>query len=81
MDFSAIYGPLDKQACVYFSFLTILFFIILVATLLFELFFIVKNYKNINKNNIINGILVLFNIFLAYFVNRLLYNMCSRSLA
>jgi hypothetical protein len=81
MDFASIYGPLDKQACIYFSALTIVFFIFLVLALVAELFYLVKNYKNVNGRVIINGILILFNIFIAYFVNRLLYNMCSRSLA
>jgi hypothetical protein len=81
MDFASIYGPLDKQSCVYFSALTIFFFMILIATLFAELFFLMKNYKSVTRMNFVNGILVLFNIFIAYFVNRLLYNMCSRSLA
>jgi hypothetical protein len=81
MSFSSIYGPLDKQACVYFMFLTVVFFIILVLTLLSEVFFLIKNYKNIKRENIVTGILMLINIFVVYFVNRLLYNMCVNSLA
>jgi len=81
MDFASIYGPLDKQACMYFSILTILFFIALIFALLAELFYLVKNYKNVTGRHVVNGILILFNMFIAYFVNRLLYNMCSRSLA
>jgi len=81
MDFASIYGPLDKQSCIYFSALTIIFFMILILTFFAELFFLMKNYKSVTRMNIVNGILVLFNIFIAYFVNRLLYNMCNRSLA
>lgn len=81
MDFSSIYGPLDKQSCIYFLFLTIVFFIILVFTLLSEILFLIKNYKNITRGNIITGLLMLINIFILYFVNRLFYNMCIRSLA
>lgn len=81
MDFASIYGPLDKQSCIYFSALTIFFFMILILTFFAELFFLMKNYKSVTRMNIVNGILVLFNIFIAYFVNRLLYNMCNRSLA
>ena len=39
---------------------------------------------NINKLNfrmITSGVIILFNIFLAYFVNRLLYTMCNKSLS
>lgn len=81
MNFSSIYGPLDKQACVYFMFLTIVFFIFLVLTLFIEVFFLFKNYKNITRGNIVNAIIMVVNIFLVYFVNRLLYNMCVKSLA
>jgi hypothetical protein len=81
MDFASIYGPLDKKACIYFSALTIFFFIALVLALLTEAFYLVKNYKNITGRHVISGVLILFNVFLAYFVNRLLYNMCSKSLA
>ena len=66
MNFSSIYGPLDKQACVYFMFLTVVFFIILVLTLLSEVFFLIKNYKNITRGNIVTGILMLINIFIVY---------------
>jgi hypothetical protein len=81
MDFSSIYGPLDKQSCMYFLFLTIVFFIVLVLTLLSEIFFLIKNYKNITRGNIVTGLLMIINIFILYFVNRLFYNMCVRSLA
>lgn len=81
MDFASIYGPLDKEACIYFSILTIFFFIVLVFALFAELFYLIKNYKNVTGRHVVSGILILFNMFVAYFVNRLLYNMCSRSLA
>ena len=81
MDFASIYGPLDKQSCIYFFVLTILFFITFIIIIISGLIFSIKNYKNINKIYIFRGILLLFNAFMAYFVNRLLYNMCIRSLA
>ena len=79
-NFSAIYGPLDKSSCVYFFALTIFFFILLVVALFSEIFMLFKDFKNLTRSKIISGILMLFNIFLAYFVNRLLYTMCSKSL-
>ena len=80
-NFASIYGPLDKSACVYFLITTIIFFFILVIVFFSELFFVFKNYNKLNRMTFVNGIVILFNIFLAYFVNRLLYNMCSKSLA
>ena len=75
------FGPLDKSACVYFRLLTIFFFALLVFALFTELLFVVKNFRQLNFRIFSNGILLLFNIFLVYFVNRLLYSMCDRSLA
>jgi len=74
------FGPLDKSSCVYFLFLTIFFFSLLVFALLSEILFLVKNFKQVNMRLMTSGILILFNLFLAYFVNRLLYTMCSKSL-
>lgn len=78
---SSYFGPLNKDACVYFLFLSMLFFAVLIFTLVTEVIFIIKNFKNLSFKNISSGILVLFNVFIAYFVNRLLYTMCSKTLA
>ena len=74
-------GPLDKKACVYFFTWTMLFFVILVLTFIAEMFILFRDFKHLTRMNIIGGIIMLFNIFLAYFVNRLLYTMCNKSLA
>jgi uncharacterized membrane protein len=73
-------GPLDKNSCTYFLITTLLFFFILILTLVGEVVYTLLNFKKINKNNFIQGVLILFNIFLAYFVNRLLLTMCRKSL-
>ena len=75
------FGPLDKSACVYFLIISVIFFITLVLVLGSELIFILQHFKQLNFRMFTNGVLVLFNIFIAYFVNRLLYTMCSKSLA
>ena len=78
---TSYFGPLDKESCVYFLFLSMIFFAILVFTLIGEALFVIKNYKNLNFKVFSNGVLLLFNSFIAYFVNRLLYTMCSKTLA
>jgi len=78
---TSVTGPLDKQACIYFFAMTMLFFVILVVTFVAEMFILFKNFNHITRMNIISGLLILFNIFIAYFVNRLLYTMCNKSLA
>jgi hypothetical protein len=75
------FGPLDKQSCVYFLLLSMIFFAVLIFTILSEAVFIIKNFEKINFRTVSTGVLLIFNSFIAYFVNRLLYTMCSKSLA
>ena len=75
------FGPLDKSACVYFLIISVIFFITLILVLGSELIYILQHYNKLTFRMFTNGFLVLFNIFIAYFVNRLLYTMCSKSLA
>ena len=79
-DLNSLFGPLDKNACLYFFIITCFFFIVLVLTLIGELLYIVKHYKTLNMKMFTSGILIWVNIFLAYFVNRLMYTMCMKSL-
>ena len=78
---ASVSGPLDKSACVYFFALTMFFFIVLVITFVVQMLLIFRDFKHLNSMNMITGIIMLFNIFLAYFNNRLLYTMCNKSLA
>lgn len=75
------FGPLDKRACVYFLIISVIFFISLILLLGSELLYIVKNFGKINFRTVSSGVIILFNVFIAYFVNRLLYTMCNKSLA
>lgn len=78
---SMYFGPLDKQSCAYFLFLTMIFFAILIFTIITEVTFVITKYKELNFKIFISGLLLLFNSFIAYFINRLLYTMCTKSLA
>lgn len=78
---SKLFSPLDKGSCVYFLIITMIFFVMLILTLFAEIWFVITNFNKLNFKIISNSILLLFNIFIAYFVNRLLYSMCSKSLA
>lgn len=81
-DFMANYfGPLDKSNCVYFLIICVIFFLALIFVGFSNLLWVLKNYKQFNFRIFTGGILMMFNIFLAYFVNRLLYTMCTKSLA
>ena len=79
--FLKFFGPLDKSACVYFLAISAIFFILLLLTIGKEIIYILRNYKSINFKIFTGGLLLIFNLFLAYVVNRLLYTMCNKSLA
>jgi hypothetical protein len=78
---SNYFGPLDSSGCLYFLIITIIFFIGLVSVFISEVLFVINNYNKLNFRMVSAGILILFNIFIAYFMNRLLYSMCVKSLA
>lgn len=75
------FGPLDKGSCIYFFILTVIFFIGLVILIVNELIYILQNLNKLNLKMFTSGFIIMFNIFIAYFVNRLLYTMCNKSLA
>ena len=54
---------------------------IIVIAIIGEVAFLVRNFNKLNFRTVTNGLLMLFNIWLAYFVNRLLLTMCYKSLA
>jgi len=76
---SLISGPLDKSSCSYFLLLTLFFFVILVISIFANIFVIIKNRKSLSFSNITGGIYMIFTLFIAYFVNRLMYTVCNKS--
>ena len=77
------FGPLSKEYCVYFYFLSIFFFFIYLTTLIGIIAFIIKHYNNGAKVNLlffINSVMLLLNSLIAYFVNRLFHTMCVNSI-
>lgn len=80
-DFMSFFGPLDKGACSYFLIISIIFFIGLLILLINETYYIITHFRNLNFRMLSSGVIIMFNIFIAYFVNRLLYSMCTKSLS
>ena len=78
---NTFFGPLSKDSCLYFYILTVFCFITLVLVLLTELYFIIMHYNKFNLKVFQHGVFISCNVFLAYFVNRLFYTMCAKSLA
>lgn len=77
---STIFSPLNKDSCIYFYILMIIFFVVMVITVMSGLLFAVTKPSKINFSLITHFILIIINIFLVYFVNRLYYSMCVNSL-
>ena len=78
--FASFFGPLDKNACSYFLIISVIFFVSFIILLGNEMLYIIKNFRNLNFRILTSGLIILFNIFLAYFVNRILYTMCNKTL-
>lgn len=74
------FGPLSKDSCAFFLFISMIFFALMVFALVADIFWIFKNYKFFNVRMFTGGLLLLFNLFVAYFFYRLLYTMCTKSL-
>ena len=77
---TTVFGPLNKEWCNYFLFLSIIMYALFIIAIITELYFLFKHYKSLDFKMIVNGALLLINAFLAYMVNRLLYTMCIKSL-
>lgn len=75
-----IFGPLHKDSCIYFLLLSIFFFSLLFFTFMIEIVYLFRNIKSLSIRHFFNAFLISFNLLLGYFVNRLLYTMCSKSL-
>jgi hypothetical protein len=75
------FGPLDKDSCIYFFILSFISFLFLVIALFTQFIFVIKNFKILNYNLVISAGLLSINLFLIYFVNRLFYTICNKSLA
>jgi hypothetical protein len=76
-----IFGPLSSDSCIYFFFLTAVFFFLLVITFISGILMVIRKPNLFTFKVGVHGLLLFFNVFLAYFVNRLLYTMCNKSLA
>jgi hypothetical protein len=74
------FGPLPREYCVYFYFLSIIFGLIFVSSALSIAYFMIMHFKKVNTMFVINSLMILFNTFLAYIANRLLHTMCVKSI-
>jgi hypothetical protein len=73
------FGPLPKEYCLYYYFLAVISAVIFVLTSLSFVILIVKS-KKIKMHMWLGMFNTLLSIFIGYFVSRLLYTMCVKSL-
>jgi hypothetical protein len=73
--------PLDKRSCLYFYVLSAFFLFIFIILILGGIVYLVRKRGQISYIAGLHGVILFFNAFLAYFINRLFYSMCARSLA
>ena len=75
------FGPLNKDWCIYFYFLSIIFFVSFVISLVTILgVLLYKPSELFTFKFLFHTVLVLLYSIVPYFVNRLLYSMCTSSL-
>ena len=70
------FGPLGKEWCLYFYVLSIFFFVAYILAIIGVIGGFVMKRKKIDALFVANGMALIFNTLLAYFVNRLLNTMC-----
>ncbi len=75
----AIVGPLDKQYCYYFYFLSVLFFFGAIISSI-KLISAILSSNKIMSNSNLQYFFVMAHSLIYYLVNRILYNMCMKSL-
>lgn len=73
------FGPLNTEYCLYFYFLSVLFFIIFVISVLFIILSVIRKPSVLTYKFTLNSVIILVYTLLPYFVNRLLYTMCINS--
>lgn len=73
---TTFFGPLHERYCVYFLAISAIFLVVFVIMFLAELRYIFLNYNKLNFRILFSGIAILFNIFIIYLTNRMLYTMC-----
>lgn len=74
------FGPLPRDYCIYFYIMSIMFGILLALSAVSMTIYIVTHLNKLRMPFVINGMLVLFNLFLGYIANRLLHTMCVKAI-
>ena len=74
------FGPLNREYCAYFYFMSILFFMLFILAIFGVVMAVIMKGQKMDYLFILNSSMIIFNTLLAYFVNRLLNTMCNGSI-
>jgi hypothetical protein len=74
------FGPLGKENCMYFYLFSIIAGVAFMVTLTGAVVITITNFKKLDYLLLSNMFFMLLNMFIIYFVNRLLHSMCVKSL-
>jgi hypothetical protein len=78
--FKDLFTPLDKKYCNYFYYISVVTYCLFVLLLLLFIWSLVFHYKKLDLNICIHSVSIIISTFLSYFVNRLMYSMCVKSI-
>lgn len=73
---SNLFGPLNKEYCLYFYFLSILGFLFMFVIIISFIFIALKA-KKLEHSFVVSSLSLASLYFILYFQNRILYSMCS----
>jgi hypothetical protein len=81
MNFNDLVAPFDQRYCAYFYYIMLFFIILFVVVIAMAIYSLAFNPQKMPKTQVLfYHFSMLINILLAYFVNRLFYSMCMKSL-
>lgn len=75
-----LYGSPGKEGCNYFYFFSIAGFVLFAFTMISLIGYVVFNFKKMDKFMVGHAFVMSFSYLLLYYSNRLLYNMCIKTL-
>ena len=78
--FKDLFTPLDKKYCNYFYYMSVITYCFFILMILMLAWCLVFHSKKVDLYSCLNSISLIISTFLAYFVNRLMYSMCVKSL-
>lgn len=78
---SSTFGPLGKQYCVWFYWLSVISLVLFVISIVSVIYTLLFEKGSMNTGLLMNLLAISFVYFIPYFENRLLYTMCKNSAA